>query len=174
VQQPVAQLFEPPSDHMPASRTTSAPASTPGLVISFDLDRDQPGLVCWPPPSPSTCCAARLLCLYGPLASADQNPALPAAAHRRPHRPRPAQTQDPHPRKPGPGHRAHPAPLDQPRPPNSRIKPDRGTRRPPDATAGRSTPPTPSTNKRKINTEPNQARPSPTRMIEARPAIAAK
>ena len=66
-------------------------------------------------------CWLRLLCLDGPPHHGrTQNPALPTAAHRRPHHPRPAQTQNPHPRHLAlgpttrrlPARRARPAPTD--------------------------------------------------------------
>lgn len=117
---------------------------------TVDLDRDQPSLVCGRDHRlRPTVLAAAALPARTTGQRRTQDPALPAAAHRRPHRARPTQTQDPHTRnlalgKPTrhllPRHTrpasttwtlinaTHPRPKEQP--------PDRGTRRPPNATAG--------------------------------------
>jgi Transposase DDE domain group 1 len=124
-------------------------ANRPGSS-HLHLDRDQPGLV------PGRHHRLRPAVLATPALPGrtprqgrTQDPALPAAAHRRPHRPRPTQTQNPYPRHLAlgpatghlPTHRARPAPTD-PMLINHALSPtqetirNRGIRRPLDATTG--------------------------------------
>jgi hypothetical protein len=75
----------------------------------------------WLPPSPATCWLATPALPGRPTGqSRTQNPPLQDPAHRRPHRPRPTQTQKSASLRPGPGHtatgrlparRSHPTPT---------------------------------------------------------------
>ena len=117
---------------------------------TLHLDRDQPGLVCGRRHRlRSAVLATAALPGRTPGQGRAQDPALPNPAHRRTHRPRPAQTQDPHPQDLAlgpptrylPTCRTRPAPTDptlitkSPHPTCETIR-NCGIRRPPEATTG--------------------------------------
>jgi hypothetical protein len=145
---------KPATDHTPAWKTTFTPASKPASD-TYPPPRSrstEPGA--WPRPSPATCCAG-----YGCSACMEHWPApnrrpcaTGSAAYRSPHRARPTQTHNPHPRnlalgKPTrylPPRDIRAAPTNWmlintnlPRPQHQ--PPDRGIRRSPNATVGPAT-----------------------------------